>query len=203
MYIPKSHLITLEMAKEDPICQHLIDHQVELMSPKHTYLAIFLLQEYVKQDSSKWSLYLSILPKDLSSFPINYTNEELTELIGSPFLMQIHEKVYDLKRDYDRLCLASTDFRKYMFRDFCWARTIVGSRIFGLLINGVKTDILAPFADMLNHKLPKQTAWNYIDQREGFVIESLEDIPAGVEVFDSYGKKCNSRYLLNYGFVVE
>jgi histone-lysine N-methyltransferase SETD3 len=24
----------------------------------------------------------------------------------------------------------------------------------------------------------------------------------GSEVFDSYGRKCNSRYLLNYGFVV-
>jgi len=44
------------------------------MSPKHTYLAIFLLQEYVKQEKSKWNLYLSILPKDLNSFPINYTN---------------------------------------------------------------------------------------------------------------------------------
>ena len=52
-----------------------------------------------------------------------------------------------------------------MFRDFCWARNIVGSRIFGLLIDEVKTDILAPFADMLNHKLPKQTAWNYFDEK--------------------------------------
>ena len=131
-------------------------------------------------------MYLDILPRDLSSFPINYLNEELTELVGSPFLMQIHEKVYDLKKDYDRIYASSEEFKKHSFRDFCWARTIVGSRIFGLLINGIKTDILAPFADMLNHKLPKQTSWNYIDEREGFVIESLEDIPLGVEVFDSY-----------------
>ena len=62
---------------------------------------------------------------------------------------------------------------------------------------------MAPFADMLNHKLPKQTSWNYIDSEEGFVIEAIEDLPKGVEVFDSYGKKCNSRYLLNYGFVIE
>jgi hypothetical protein len=79
----------------------------------------------------------------------------------------------------------------------------VGSRIFGLFIDGNKTDILAPFADMLNHRLPKQTTWNYLDGKEGFVIESLQDIDQGVEVFDSYGKKCNSRYLLNYGFVVD
>ena len=176
-----------------------------MLSPKHTYLAIFILQEYIKQEKSPWKLYLDILPKDPKDnciFPINYSNSELTELIGSPFLMQIHEKVYDLKRDYDRVALACEDFRKYKFRDFCWARNMVGSRIFGLLINGVKTDIFAPFADMLNHKLPKQSSWNYVDQVEGFVIEALEDIPQGVEVFDSYGKKCNSRYLLNYGFVL-
>lgn len=106
---------------------------------------------------------MDILPKDHSSFPINYTNEELTELVGSPFLIQIHEKVYDLKKDYDKICANCSEFKKYKFRDFCWARTIVGSRIFGLLINGIKTDILAPFADMLNHRLPKQTSWNYID----------------------------------------
>ena len=79
----------------------------------------------------------------------------------------------------------------------------MGSRIFGLHIDGSKTDILAPFADMLNHRLPKQTTWNYIDDQQGFLIESLQHIDSGVEVFDSYGKKCNSRYLLNYGFVVD
>lgn len=84
--------------------------------------------------------------------------------------MQIHEKVLDLKRDYDRIFMVSNNFKKYKFRDFCWARTIVGSRIFGVFINGVKTDILAPFADMLNHRLPKQTSWNYIDEKEGFII---------------------------------
>ena len=79
---------------------------------------------------------------------------------------------------------------------------MVGSRMFGVHIDGVKTDILAPFADMLNHHLPKQSSWNYVQEEEGFVIESLMDVEAGSEVFDSYGRKCNSRYLLNYGFIV-
>jgi histone-lysine N-methyltransferase SETD3 len=29
------------------------------------------------------------------------------------------------------------------------------SRIFGLVIDGVKTDAFVPFADMINHKRPK------------------------------------------------
>ena len=38
--------------------------------------------------------------------------------------------------------------------------------------------------------------------REGFIIEALEDIERGDPVYDSYGKKCNSRFFLNYGFIV-
>jgi protein-histidine N-methyltransferase len=29
----------------------------------------------------------------------------------------------------------------------------------------------------------------------------LEDIKRGDQIFDSYGKKCNTRFLLNYGFI--
>jgi len=57
--------------------------------------------------------------------------------------------------------------------------------------------------DMLNHRLPKQTQWSYSNEREGFLIEALENINRGEQVFDSYGRKCNSRFLLNYGFIVE
>jgi hypothetical protein len=64
----------------------------------------------------------------------------------------------------------SASFQKYKFGDFCWARTMVASRMFGVFVDGVKTNILAPFADMLNHKLPKQTVWNYVQQDGGFAI---------------------------------
>ena len=56
---------------------------------------------------------------------------------------------------------------------------------------------------MLNHRQPQQTSWEYSDKRGGFIIESKEDIPRGDQVFDSYGKKCNSRFFLNYGFINE
>lgn len=78
---------------------------------------------------------------------------------------------------------------------------IVSSRIFGITVNGVKTDGFVPYADMLNHKRPRQTTWYYSDEREGFIIEACDDIPRGAQVYDSYGKKCNSRFFLNYGFI--
>jgi histone-lysine N-methyltransferase SETD3 len=33
------------------------------------------------------------------------------------------------------------------------------------------------------------------------VIEACEDIARGDQIYDSYGKKCNTRFLLNYGFI--
>lgn len=54
---------------------------------------------------------------------------------------------------------------------------------------------------MLNHRKPKQTSWSYSDEKKGFVIESMEDIKRGEQVCDSYGRKCNSRFFLNYGFI--
>ncbi len=78
---------------------------------------------------------------------------------------------------------------------------IVSSRIFGITVNGVKTDGFVPYADMLNHKRPRQTTWYYSDERQGFVIEACDDLERGAQVYDSYGKKCNSRFFLNYGFI--
>ena len=154
--------MTLEMARNNRFSQKLILKNYKLLSPKHTYLAILLLEEKANPES-RWRLYIDSLPEDHSCFPINYSIGELEMLEGSPFLHMIHEKVVDLKKDYTAILRCEPSFDKYSFIDFCWARMMVGSRIFGVNISGVKTEILVPFADMLNHKLPKQTAWNYSD----------------------------------------
>lgn len=58
----------------------------------------------------------------------------------------------------------------------------VSSRIFGVSINNVKTDCFAPFADMLNHRRPRQTEWYFSEKHNAFIIQAIEDIPAGEEV---------------------
>ena len=50
------------------------------------------------------------------------------------------------------------------------------SRIFGITVNDVKTDGFVPYADMLNHKRPRQTLWYYDEDKRGFVIEACDDI---------------------------
>ena len=108
-----------------------------------------------------------------------------------------------MNQDYIILCSVIKDFIRFSYVNFCKARMIVSSRMFGVKINNKKTDALVPYADMLNHKKPRQTNWNYEDIHQAFIVQAFENIPAGCEVFDSYGKKCNSRFLLNYGFTIE
>ncbi|CAB9499519.1 SET domain containing [Seminavis robusta] len=48
-----------------------------------------------------------------------------------------------------------------------------------------------------------ETKWTFDEDRQAFTITTLQHIPGGAQVYDSYGQKCNHRFLLNYGFAVE
>lgn len=99
----------------------------------------------------------------------------------------------------------------------------VCSRNFGIIVDGIRTSAMVPYADMLNHFRPRevrypnlsiayndlhfslslQTKWAYDGGRRAFTITSLQPIGSGQQVYDSYGQKCNHRFLLNYGFSIE
>lgn len=106
-----------------------------------------------------------------------------------------------MQLDYDLICKEVPDFAQFPLTEFMECRMLTASRIFGISVNGVKTDGFVPLADMLNHKRPRTTSWYYCDERQGFIIEAIEDIPRGEQIYDSYGRKCNSRFFLNYGFI--
>jgi histone-lysine N-methyltransferase SETD3 len=172
----------------------------ELTSPKHCLLTSFLLTE---EKNPKWKFYFDLLPNDFSNFPIFYSQKELDYLKGSSFLNQIYDKKIDMKMDYEKICKFIPSFSQFSYKKFCQARMMISSRIFGIQIGENKTDVLAPFADLLNHKRPRQTQWYFDNILQSFVIQALEDIEQGNEIFDSYGKKTNARFLLNYGFALE
>ena len=91
----------------------------------------------------------------MSDFPIFFTEDEKVWLKGSPFLEQVNEKVEDIKIDYNLICKEVPEYQEFSVRDYSEVRMIVSSRIFGISVNGVKTDGFVPYADMLNHKRPR------------------------------------------------
>ena len=202
VYVPIQEIITLEMAMTSPIGAQMAERNFRnrLISPKHSFLSTYIMQER-RKSSSFYDKYIDILPKAFDNFPIFYTQEERAWLKGSPFQNQISEKIKDIQADYNMIVDEVPDYREFPLKEYSEMRMMVASRIFGIQVNGLKTDGFVPYADMLNHRRPRQTAWSYSDERGGFIIESLEDIKRGDQVYDSYGKKCNTRFLLNYGFI--
>ena len=199
--VPKECLISLELVLSTEYGKKIGEFMYfELASPKHCLLSSFLLFE---KNNKNWKFYFDLLPQNFTNFPIFYTNEELNYLLGSPFLNQIIEKKNDIKKDYLKICEYIPSFSIFTLKEFMEARVIISSRIFGISISNVKTDVLVPFADLLNHKRPRQTQWYYDDEINSFVIQATEDIMKGSEIYDSYGKKSNGRFLLNYGFAIE
>ena len=77
LYVPKEQIITLEMAFASPVGKKMYEKGLRqrLISPKHSFLCTFIMQERRKPES-EWQTYIDILPKNYSNFPIFFTSEE-------------------------------------------------------------------------------------------------------------------------------
>lgn len=99
------------MAFKSPIGKLMYEKGLRqrLISPKHSFLSAYLMQERRKQQK-EFNEYLDILPKSCVDFPIFFTEEERSWLKGSPFLNQIYEKIEDIKVDYNLICKEVPEF---------------------------------------------------------------------------------------------
>jgi len=202
MYIPHECILTSDVAKVSPIGQAILKSRIELRS-KHSLLAAYLLSEKAKGSNSRWAAYIDILPSKFETVPIFFDLDLMAMLRGSLVRQKIHDRKESLRIEFENLWTHVPEFRRFTHKEFVWARLVVITRIFGLMIGKVKTDGLVPLADMLNHKRPRETKWSYENSQRGFVINALCDIGQHSEVLDSYGRKCNSRFFVNYGFALE
>jgi len=205
MAIPRKCLITVEMGQATPLGAAILQSELDLDAPKHIFLMIYLLWDRKTNGASSFfHPYYEILPKTLSNMPIFWNQDERNALQGSFLLQQIDDRNEAIAEDYHTIAITCPQLLDLCTLDeFKWARMCVCSRNFGLQIDGHRTSALVPHADMLNHYRPRETKWTFDEERQAFTITSLQPIPAGAQVYDSYGQKCNHRFLLNYGFAVE
>ena len=202
--VPLEALMTLDLARQSQMGKYFTPQlEKKLNSPHHSLLSTFMLTEIDKGINSKWKYYFDFLPVNYDNFPIFYSDKEFEYLKGTQFLELIKKKKREMKEDYDLLTNVIPGYSRYDFNLFKKMREVISSRVFGVTIKGKKNDIIAPYADMLSHKRPRQTHWNFDDTSNSFIIKAVTNVKKGEEVFDSYGIKCNSRFLLNYGFTVE
>ena len=201
--VPLESLITLDVARKSEIGHYINDElEKKLTFPRHSLLTIFLMGEIDKGNQSKWKFYVDFLPSSYDSFPIFYKEKEYEYLKGTQFLESIKSEKEIIKADYNILMKNIPGFAKYDLNYFSKIMEVVTSRVFSVVINNKKETILAPFADILNHKRPTDTIWDFDNTINSFYIRSLSNITKGEEIFDSYGIKSNRNYLLYYGFTM-
>eukprot|EP01083_Nonionella_stella_P108529 315780_1 len=203
MYVPLNLMMTGLDARESPYGKMLLDTEVNA----HTFLAVYLL-EHKADPNSKFRYYIATLPKDYKNVPINFDEHEMSFLVGSMSIRKIMDKKQQLWDSYRAVCARIPEFQeRFSFDDFVWARTVVITRIFGLMIHGTKTEALVPIADMLNHEHSHrvQTAWGFSDRRNGYLMGVHQNgyFRKGAELFDTYGRKDQSRFFVNYGFTLK
>lgn len=173
----------------------------------HNFIAIFLLEERLKNKDSFFSPYLAMLPSFTdykTSMPV-FFNTIPDEFTNSFYLGMLQAKQIALKKEYELIESKCPDLMSYhTLEDFKWARTAVITRVFGCTVEKNKSEeFLVPIADMMNHTHEVSCDWFYDIERESFVMNCAKNTLKSVQLFDSYGAKCNSRYFINYGFTLD
>jgi histone-lysine N-methyltransferase SETD3 len=59
-----------------------------------------------------------------------------------------------VQTDYEKIAAIAPELEQFSFTEFAAMRMLVNSRVFGIEIDGIRTDGFVPYADMLNHRRP-------------------------------------------------
>ena len=201
--IPMCCIITTETVIHSDIGKKLTDliDNTSVTFSEHNYLALYLLQER-NNENSFWKPYLNMLPKRYENFPYFFNNDSKDKLEHTITWDMLLVREFSLNLQFSLLQTTFTELNMTL-ADYVWARIAVISRVFGIMVNGRKTEALVPLADMLNHKEDPGSSWQFENDSENFVIVANKFTAKHREIFDSYGPKCNSRYFVNYGFTLE
>ena len=200
--IPKKLIITELHGKNTEFGKLLLkgDHS-KMGNLGISLVAIYILTTF--DTGCFFQPYYDILPDNLQNFPIFWNKTELAYLQGSNILNKITERVNSFINDYNIIAMNCPGFEEqHPLKHFFYIRTLIGSRNFGINIDGEKRVAMVPFADMLNHHKSPDTRWYYCPNIQAFKMDSVDKIIGGREVTDTYGKKCNSKFLIFYGFAM-
>ncbi|XVE72577.1 hypothetical protein DITRI_Ditri11bG0049400 [Diplodiscus trichospermus] len=157
--------------------------------PDWPLLATYLISEASLQKSSRWSNYISALPRQPYSL-LYWTRAELDRYLeASQIRQRAIERVNNVVGTYNDLRVRI--FSKYpdLFPEEVRLPSMDGKVA------------LVPWADMLNHSCEVETFLDYDKSSKGVVFTTDRAYQPGEQVFISYGKKSNGELLLSYGFV--
>ena len=200
--IPKELIIHDGMGQATSYGQQLLrGNHSDISNLPIALVVIFMLEDI--HAKGEFLTYYKILPDKLTNFPIFWRENVLSLLKGSDMLKKIKKRTESFISDYNIIARCCPTFKdKFSFKEFLFLRLLVGSRNFGIRIDGIKRVAMVPFSDMLNHSTDPNISWYYDNSKCQFIMRANRHIKNSTELTDTYGKKCNSQMLLFYGFAL-
>ena len=113
-------------------------------------ISLYIMEER-RNPVSTWRDYIALLPKDWSSVPLFYSEDELDWLKGSDVFQEILLDKKNLKADYSMITKNIPEFTyEYSFREFLETYAAVQSRAFQQESSGRNNVVLVPFIDLFS-----------------------------------------------------
>lgn len=205
--VPPSAILTVEEATSQGAVWRKcsFDTNFELKHRDHTALALFLLEN--KATGSRWEPWYSLMPKDLSSIPAMYVEEDFREFQASPVAKQIKNEQKLVEQDFLQ---ASKCDPQMQLEDFRKARAAIMSRQFNVhqYDNGEfirEMSMMVPLLDFVNH-IPDGSIISNVrpewTAETGVKFVATRDISPGEGLYSDYGTASNREVLRRWGFTV-
>ncbi|CAK9151854.1 unnamed protein product [Ilex paraguariensis] len=204
LFVPPSLFITADSEWSFPEAGEVLKRY---NVPDWPLLATYLISEASLMKNSRWSNYISALPRQPYSL-LYWTRSELDRYLeASQIRQRAIERINDVTGTYDDLRLKIFSKYPHLFPEevfnmesFKWSFGILFSRLVRLPSMDGRV-ALVPWANMLNHSCEVETFLDYDKSSQGVVFTTDRPYQPGEQVFISYGKKSNGELLLSYGFV--
>ncbi|KAG5177429.1 hypothetical protein JKP88DRAFT_346986 [Tribonema minus] len=175
-----------------------------------TLITLVLLDELQKGEASFFRPYLNVLPENSNDAPAGWGNEAREGLRGSALLDDVEADCAMRSAEYDAAVAAHPPLADVVSRsEFLRVYGVAATRTYLLprQRGGATYHLMVPVADMLNHERTRSEGamarWRYAPERGAFIIAVKEYVPAGSQIFISYGWRTNKHSLLDFGFVHE
>eukprot|EP00729_Bicosta_minor_P018709 gene18709-34769_t len=195
-----AHASKLDLvAKEDP-----------MLSKMPNVLLTFTLLSELRNQKSAYKEYLAILPATFST-PLHYSIPELELLKGSPALdlvLALHKNIikqyiylHKLLKKPEVSKAAGFTSSNFAWVDWLWAVSAVMTRQNRVPVDSSFVLALIPLWDCLNHSDGAEITTMHDVSTATTEYSAMQAFGAGQQVTMFYGKRTNSDFLLNSGFV--
>ena len=135
VYVPREMFLSPFEAQESPTAQTLREKNTMKGLKSNiniVKLTLFIMEER-RNPNSRFRDFIGMLPTDMSSFPLFYSNEDFEWLEGTDLIRNIEKQEDTLNKDYSAIASSVVGFSEvFSYREFQETYTHVSSRTFHL-----------------------------------------------------------------------